>query len=291
MRLFITGGTGFIGQATCKALEGHELLVLTRDAARASFLQPIQVLAGTLNEPSDWSDAVERFRPDACIHLAWEGLPDYSMPICQRNFTAGLSLFRILKDMGCTRTVVTGTCFEYGTLTGCLKETDIPATANLFPTFKTALLLAGKSLFDGDGTSLIWTRPFFVYGSKQRSTSLLPSAFRALKAGETPAIQTPNVINDFVHVDDVAAGIAHLATGSAPSGVYNLGSGVGTRVRDAVNALARVLGVADAFAPSDEVGQGFWANMQQMEEVAGWRPQLSLEVGIRRTVEGWRDAA
>src|SRR5438874_3646662 len=98
MRLFITGSTGFIGTALCDALHGHELLLLAR---RSTGVPPASVsgethgrdaratlLKGDLFDLAACKSAIRDFKPDACIHLAWAGLPDYSLATSLKNFHA-----------------------------------------------------------------------------------------------------------------------------------------------------------------------------------------------------------
>jgi nucleoside-diphosphate-sugar epimerase len=300
MRLFITGGTGFIGKPLCAALAaGHELLVLKRSSPSpgtpgegrgggSSFLQ------GDLSAVAALESPLRAFAPQACIHLAWAGLPDYSLKMSRQNFQWGLDLLDLLKTIGCARLTVTGTCFEYGTLTGQLAEDAQPQKQGLFAAFKAAQRLVARSLSADGGTSLIWARPFFVYGPGQRATSLIPSCIAALAAGRNPEIKSPDVVNDFIYVDDVAAGLAALTTGRAPAGTYNLGSAMPIRVRDVVNLVAREMNQPEVYpqenhGPDAPATSGFWSDQSRTRAATGgWEPRVSLEEGIRRTIAAWK---
>jgi nucleoside-diphosphate-sugar epimerase len=292
VRIFITGGTGFIGRPLCAALSGHELLVLKR-ALPSRGTPGLSVLQGDLFNVAALERSLRAFAPEACIHLAWAGLPDYSLKMCRQNFEWGLDLLDLLRSIRCPRVTVTGTCFEYGTLTGQLVEDAQPAKQGLFAAFKGAQRLAARSLYADSASALIWARPFYVYGPGQRATSLIPSCIAALAAGRKPEIKSPDVVNDFVYVDDVADGLAVLTTGSAPAGTYNLGSGIPVRVRDVVNLVARELGRADVY-PTEDHGRdahatGFWSDQSHTRAATdGWEPRVSLEEGIRRTIAAWK---
>jgi nucleoside-diphosphate-sugar epimerase len=161
----------------------------------------------------------------------------------------------------------------------------------LFAAFKASQRLVAASLLAGPATTLVWARPFFVYGPGQRPTSLIPSCHRALSEGRKPEIKSPDVLNDFIHVEDVASGLAALAVCEAPAGSYNLGSGTPTRVRDVVNLLARTMGLPEVFGPATAPGVGFWADLTRIEKHTDWRPRFSLEAGIRQTLDVWRAAS
>jgi dTDP-6-deoxy-L-talose 4-dehydrogenase (NAD+) len=286
MRIFVTGASGFIGRHLCDALEGHELLALMRQPRQLPA--NVRQLQGDLFEPTAWRDAVKDFAPEGCIHLAWSDLPDYSLAPSRKNFEAGLDLLQMMKEIGCPRVVVAGTCFEYGNLPGLVSEEQVPKTQGLFAAFKSAQRVVGNSLLANSSTQLIWTRLFYVFGRGQRPTSLIPSCIAALMAGKKPDIRNPDAVADLVHVEDVAGGLAALITASGVEGTYNIGSGVGSRVRDAANLVARLLGQQDVYPPSQEPGQGFWADMQRLRQDCGWTPKVSLEEGIARTLRAWK---
>jgi nucleoside-diphosphate-sugar epimerase len=288
MRVFLTGVTGFIGKAVlhCLAVTGHDLRVLVRPDSQYWWPERAgQAIVGTLSDK--WlAHKMAAFQPEVCIHCAWQGLPDYSEAACKRNYDLTTGLFDI-HDW--PRFVGVGTCFEYGKRSGCVAEADeAPESLGLFAAYKMALRLYGERLFRQRGREFLWVRPFFVYGPGQRSSSLLPSAYAALKAGRKPDVKTSDAVCDFVHVDDVAEGIVRLATGRAASGVYNLGTGVAWRNRDAVNQVAFALGMIEPLpAASDEPPKGIHADMTKLQDAIGWRPRIGIEEGIRKTVEAW----
>ena len=288
MRIFITGGTGFIGRPLCDALAGHDLLVLTRKP-RGSATPAVRFLAGELFETASYEKPLRAFQPDACVHLAWSGLPDYSLPTSRRNFDAGLELFKVLGQIRCPRVVVAGSCWEYGEVHGCVREDQAPGKQALFGAFKQAQQIVGRSFLGGSGSRLVWSRPFFVYGPGQRPASLVPSCISALADGRTPDIRSPEAVNDFIHVDDVARGLSALTTSAAADGTYNLGSGQPIQVRNVVNLVAQLMGHPPVYPPAP-AGKGFWADLGRVSRDTGWKASVSLEDGIRQTLDRWRAA-
>ena len=72
MKIFITGGTGYIGQSVIKEglKQQHELIVLTRSEKNAQLLraQGVQPIIGDMLEDGEWQQAINQV--DAIIHLA-----------------------------------------------------------------------------------------------------------------------------------------------------------------------------------------------------------------------------
>jgi nucleoside-diphosphate-sugar epimerase len=266
MRVFITGGTGFIGKALVPILisNGYEILLLSRGAP-ANRNERLRLVNGDLSEPETYIAQLKSFNPDCAVHLAWEGIPDYSVETCRANFLATLTLFQTLCRLECKKVVAIGACWEYGNLEGKLTEDVVGRSLNLFAAFKHALSHIGANLFESARTKFVWVRPFFVYGPHQRSTALIPTVISVLRQGGMPSVRSPLAINDYIYVDDVATGIFKLIESMDASGIYNLGSGKTYAVWEVVNLVASHLGKRPIY-PDGALGvsAGFWADTTRL---------------------------
>lgn len=293
MRIFVTGGTGFIGKSLVTLLlsKGHELLVLTRGADGQTH-NNLTAVVGDLNEPSTFRDVLKSFSPNCSVHLAWQGLPDYSFENCRNNLLAGLNLFKMLRETGCNKVVAVGTCWEYGGLSGIVHEGNVGSSLNLFASFKLALKQVGDSFLNSPDSNFVWVRPFFVYGPEQRPTALIPTVLRSLNLNEIPSIQNVGAVNDFVHVDDAAIAIAILSEVDGTRGVYNIGSGEPRSVWEVVNQIAQSLKQSEVYEHREPLLDGaFWADTQRITGL-GWKPRFGFQQGISQTVNTWlRQAA
>jgi nucleoside-diphosphate-sugar epimerase len=247
-------------------------------------------ITGDLRLPGPWQEAVRSFRPQWCFHLAWDGLPDYSLERCRINLDANVALFSTLAEAGVERVVVTGTCWEYGQVSGARSEGMAPHAVNLFAATK----LAVHAMLDGiarqAGFEYRWARVFFAYGPGQRDTSLIPHLRSSLRTGTPLALRQPGAVQDFIHARDVARGLVALANADGPSGAFNLGSGTPASVAEIANRVASYYGQPNVF---DTVvhGDGFWADMSQTRERTGWRPEIALDDGIAETLRSMDAAA
>jgi len=283
MRIFVTGASGFIGRPLLNRLGGHEVAFLTRQRPDRLAAPTATAIIGDLDSPRLWSSQLEEFSPQCCVHLAWEGLPDYSDEICRRNLTNGLNLIDLLSRIGVGRVVVAGSCWEYGAATGPVAETHTPVDCGLFAATKHKLREALAAAAAEREFSYRWARVFFAYGPGQRRSSLIPQCWAALQSGATLDIRRPRVAEDFIHVDDVADGLVALAECDIESGIYNLGHGTPVAVGEVVNRVAGHFGTAPPFANAG-FDSGFWANMEKMTAATGWRPHIGLPEGIGSTL-------
>ncbi|MBI3541395.1 MAG: NAD(P)-dependent oxidoreductase [Deltaproteobacteria bacterium] len=286
MRIFLTGATGFLGSRVLSQLEGHELLCLSRSTLLQDKRANISVrsLLGDLAQPHTWKTEVKQFAPQACLHLAWEGLPDYSLPRCRSNLSASIKLIETLADVGIKHLVVAGSCWEYGNASGAVNEDQPAKDEGLFAATKRSLRVFLESFAPKHGFEYRWARIFFVYGPGQRAASLIPQCHAAYSLGKQPEIRNPGLTQDFVYVDDVAQGLVALTQANVGSGVFNIGSGVPTTVSSIVNRVAEHFGAPPLF-PSCQPTSGFWADISKITATTNWRTQTPIDDGIRQTLK------
>jgi UDP-glucose 4-epimerase len=289
VRIFVTGASGFIGNRLLGLLTNHEILCLSRSGSKLAAMPAAPILWGDLARPEAWSLELERFAPDWCIHLAWEGLPDYSPAACEANLATNRRLVEVLVRSRVRRMVVAGSCWEYGTATGAARESQAPVDCGVFAATKLELQTMLASVARETGTEYRWARIFFAYGPGQRARSLIPLCHAVFSGGNVPTIREPRIAHDFIHVDDVAAGILALAECDAPSGVYNLGGGRPTAVGEVANQVAAHFGAA---LPCADIGydSGFWAATAKTAGATGWTARIALEDGIAQTLRALDEA-
>ncbi len=283
MKIFVTGASGFIGTPLLESLvrHGHDVMALGRGVINNAR---VSTIVGNLTYPETYAERLADFNPDATIHLAWEGLPDYGLAVCQKNFDATILLYENVLRSGCSRMFVAGTCWEYGSATGRVTEDYVGKDLSLFAAYKASLYLIGKSMFDSHNGDLLWGRIFFAYGHQQRESSLIPSCYHALLNGVQPALKSPSAANDFIHVADVAEAISVIVQSNMKGCQINIGTGQPTTVTKVVELIAKSLG-KDWLAVESKAQSpvGFWADIKKLQSL-NWKPRHSLDSGVLSTV-------
>ena len=284
MRIFLTGGSGFIGSYLIRELNGNQILALTRRKPKLGSFAGVEWLFGDLEQTDEWEEKLIQFAPEVCIHLAWEGLPDYAREVSEKNVKLSANLFTVLRRANVRRIVALGSCWEYGDIQGQVVETQDTKPKSFFAMAKVQVCESFMKESSVAGIEFVWQRIFFSYGPGQRTTALLPTVVTALENYQLPEIKSPDLAQDFVFISDVAEAIAITSTRSKVEGIFNIGSGQLTQVGDFVNLVSAQLESTFRTHVSGEP-IGMYASVKKLKKDVGWEPKHSLQQGVAETVK------
>ena len=196
-------------------------------------------------------------------------------------------------ECGVEKFLFIGSMNEYGGRTGALSETMKPE-GRLTNYAKGKIKVAEYGLQRAKELNKIFihVRPFYVFGPGQRSGSLINDVYHSFRNGYSPAIGPCEQYRDYIHVFDVVKGIL-LASKLADSITVNLGSGKYIQVREFVSMFWNCLGGdknklkfgSRSMRPGEPEQPKSFADLTRLKEVTGWSPDLSLEDGIKITIE------
>ena len=226
---------------------------------------------------------MDRLAWEWLIHLAWEGLPNLSEENNLRNLKTSKQFLETLASSGVEDFQIAGSCLEYGYKMGKVNEEVIGENLSDFAATKIKLL----EFVAGLGVAYKWHRIFYSYGPFQHDNSLLSSAFLSAKNGISLKLSNPNISRDFIYVDDVAKAMSQLIETPGVSGIFNIGSGKATLVKDLVDALNSKMGleVQDQVV---EKSPALTADIKKITETCGWTPEVSIKQGVKKFVD-WKD--
>ena len=239
MKTLVTGVTGFIGNYVVSELLKNNCQVIATSvheekARDASWFPQVKYIPFNLKEFNNNTDLFSYFeQPDAMIHLAWEGLPNYKESFhLEENLPRHLAFLTNLINNGVTNLTVTGTCFEYGMKEGCLSEEMDCEPANPYAIAKNELRIELQLLNASQSFNFKWIRLFYMYGQGQSVKSLISQLETALDNNEPEFnMSGGEQVRDFLQVEEVAANIVTIALQNKVQGIINCCSGTPVTVK------------------------------------------------------------
>ena len=239
MRIAVTGASGFIGRHMIQFLSarGIDVVAVTRDAKRLSGMENdcLRIVEYDLALHDEHVfDLLSR--PDALVHLAWDGLPNYqSLHHFETELPRQFSFLKSMVHGGLQTLLVTGTCFEYGMKSGQLSEHLLGQPGNPYGYAKDALRRQLTFLQETCPFALIWARLFYMYGEGQSPGSLYPLLCRAVAAQQDVFNMTGGEqLRDYLPISEVVRLLALLAEKGIDAGRVNICSGMPISVRKLV---------------------------------------------------------
>jgi nucleoside-diphosphate-sugar epimerase len=235
VNIAVTGATGFIGRHVVAELLQRGMaptLVLRPDSVVPEAFAGQRVVRIDVAAPSP--DSFEAMgRPQALVHLAWDGLPNYrSLHHFEQELPRQHAFLSALVRAGLQRLVVSGTCFEYGMQSGPLAESSEARPANPYGFAKDVLRRQLQYLAAQTPFQLSWARLFYVYGEGQAAGSIYTQLKLAVARGDTTFnMSGGEQLRDYLPVSEVARRLVDLTLLNAGTGVVNLCAGVPVSVR------------------------------------------------------------
>lgn len=295
-KILVTGGTGFVGARVVRQLveQGREVAVLVRASSNTrrinDLLSRCTLIRGDLAQLEATRGALTHFAPEAVVHLAWDGVKgaDRNSAVQMDNVVASINLYQLTENIGCRHFVGLGSQAEYGPLSGRISETAATCPTTAYGAAKLATGLVLERTAVAAGRPFAWLRLFSSYGPDDDPSWLIPYLIRSLLAGEKPSLTKAEQIWDYMHVNDVAAGVV-AALDAGACGLFNLGSGQERPLREIISLIRDVidpslpLGFGEVPYRPDQV-MHLAADITALSSVSGWSPVVSLESGISETV-------
>lgn len=302
MRVLVTGGAGFIGSHVTAVLieQGHQVTVIDNlSRGHRHLVHPqARFIQADLADEEALEGALRG--QDAVVHMA--GLiavgESVERPLlyAENNVLNSIRLLEAMRRTGVVKFVFSSSACVYGTPQRLpIREEDpLGVQSNPYGASKIAVESFLGTYHELHGFDCLILRYFNCYGPNELhepETHAIPNFIRAaLERRSILLYWKGEQVRDFIYVEDLAR--AHVDV-LRLSGLhcFNIGSEVGTKVIDVVETILRIVGYR---VPIEDLGErpgdvpATYASSQKIAGALGWRAEVSLEEGLRRTVEFYR---
>lgn len=313
MRLFVTGGAGFIGSNFVRmALDGHlpgledahitvfdaltysgtlTNLESVKDSPRFSFVQ------GDIRH----TDAVGGALPghDAIVHFAAESHVDRSVNdsriFVETNVVGTQTLLDQAMALGISRFIHISTDEVYGSIDSGSWDEHQPLLPNSpYSASKAASDLLVRSYHVTHGLNTNITRCSNNYGPHHFPEKVIPLFVTNLLDGKKVPLYGDGLnIRDWLHVDDHCRGIALVLQDGRPGEVYNIGGGTELSNSELTSLLLEATDRDDSFIErvADRKGHDrrYSVDIAKISSELGYSPQVDFSEGLTAVVQWYRD--
>lgn len=296
MKILLSGGSGFIGKNLLKYITqniSYNILLVGRNLEKIENKNIKQVKLD-LNKIEDDFDKIKEFNPDIFLHLAWEGIPNYSEELSKKNYLNTIKIMKMIaNETTCKKIVSTGSCWEYndGGYIGECKEDQLISLNKPFSKYKNKIYNEIYNVCEKKKILFNWLRLFYVYGPGQGKNSIIPLLIDIFKNNKKININFPSNKNDFIFIDDVVSILDKFIINNYSSGIYNVGTGKSTSISTILKLIDNAVNGNDMISKKylndvdlKKSNQNFFASTKKLKKNLNSIDFTQIESGIKKMI-------
>jgi len=309
-RVVVTGAGGFIGSHLIERLVelGARTVAFVRYTSSGTWgwldtspvKNDVEVVAGDVADRERLREAIGG--ADVVFHLAaLIGIPySYHAPASyvRTNIEGTLNVLQASLDAGARRVIHTSTSEVYGTaLHVPIAESHPLQGQSPYSATKIAADMLAESFARSFGLPVSILRPFNAFGPRQSLRAVIPTIIAQALSEPEIRLGSLTPTRDFTFVLDTVEGFIRLAeTEGIDAKTVHIGSGVEISISDLAQRIIRLIG-RDVPVRSDDARvrpersevERLVADTSRAQAELGWRPRVSLDEGLRRTIDWVRE--
>lgn len=311
--ILVTGACGFIGSHLVERLvdEGCDVRAFTfynslnswgwLDTLPEKTLKKIDIFTGDIRDPNGVKVAMEGV--DVVFHLAaLIGIPfSYHSPdsYVDTNVKGTLNILQAARGQKVKRVIVTSTSEVYGTAIYVPIDEKHPLQGQSpYSASKVGADKIAESFHASFGLPVVIARPFNTFGPRQSARAVIPTIISQALAG-TKEIRLGNLspTRDLNYVKDTCEGFVSIARTDGLEGkAINICNGTEVSIADLTRKILRIIGSDAKIAKDNKRIRPKASEVQRLlgcngriKRMTGWRPQHSLDEGLKDTIEWFRN--
>lgn len=243
-KIIVTGITGAIGQYISEPLKelGFEVYGIgRRDFDTSDF----NYIKADINNYFEIENIFNKIQAKYLIHLAWDLSKGYFHSSVNFDMlTSSINILKYFKNNGGKKAIYIGTYAEYSFDNVPAKEYDKLNPTSVYAKCKNYLREISELYCKNNGIDFCWARLFNTYGENDNNTRLFPYLINTLKNNKKVSINHSQLEKDYIYAGDIAK-ILSLIINSDVTGIINICSGKGIKLKDLAIMIAEKLGKID----------------------------------------------
>ncbi len=303
-KALVTGANGFIGSHLVKRILelGADVSIIVRENSDlwriSSELNHIDVFKYDLTESDKLDSIVEKIKPEYIFHMAAYGVDyrqkDYIKAV-NSNIIGTINLLQAVSKTGCRKFLNTGTGMQYGKQEGIINEDCTLTPTTIYGSTKAASTIIAHQLALENDISISTMLPFGVFGENEGSHKFFPHIIISSLKNQDIDLSFCEQYRDYCYIENVLDGFLLAAQhDEIKNNIFNIASGEMHRLKDLVEMVFQHFdanckpnyGVIpyrpnDLWNPQPDAGK--------IKELLGWTPRISIEEGIKRTVDWFKE--
>ena len=312
-KVLVTGAGGFIGSHLVEHLVrlGADVRAFVRYNSRndRGLLQvmpkhiqsQIDVVAGDLKTVESVREAVKGVQ--VVFHLGANISIPYSYinprDFVETNVIGTLNVLNAVREYGIEKIVQTSTSEVYGTALYYPIDEKHPLQAQSpYSASKIAADKLAESFHLCYDLPVAIIRPFNTYGPRQSARAVIPTIITQALSRDKVFLGASYPTRDFVYMEDTVDGFVKMAESPDTIGeVVNIGTGMEISIGDLADRIISLIGKeveiifdAERLRPKSSEVARLIADNSKAKNLIGWEPKISLDEGLKRTIEWISDA-
>lgn len=310
-KILVTGACGFIGSHLAETLvtQGARVKALVQYNSfnnwgwleSSPVAADMEVISGDIRDESFTAQIVQGC--DIVFHLAaLIAIPySYQAPSCylETNIRGTLNILQAARTHQVSRVIHTSTSEVYGTAQYIPIDEKHPFQGQSpYSASKIAADMMAESFFRSFHLPVVTVRPFNTYGPRQSARAFIPTILSqifdpVLAKKKEIHLGALDPVRDLTFVSDTVSGFIKAAIAPQILGeTINLGTGEGFSIRDVLSKIFQITGsqaqvIEDPrrIRPEKSEVLKLISNNSKAKKIMGWEPTVSLEAGLKRTIE------
>ncbi|MCK4830654.1 SDR family NAD(P)-dependent oxidoreductase [bacterium] len=311
-KVLVTGAGGFIGShLTEKLLNlGANVIAFVRynsrnDQGALELLAPevkekVEIIMGDLRNSEALRDATKEI--DMVFHLgALIAIPySYLQPreVIETNVIGTLNVLSAAKVANARKVIHTSTSEVYGTAQYVPIDEKHPLQGQSpYSASKIGADKIAESFYKSYGLPVAIIRPFNTYGPRQSARAVIPTIISQTLSNDRVYLGSSHPTRDLTYVEDTVNGFIKIAESEKSIGeVINIGSNseisigkLADKILSLVGKKIEIISDLKRVRPQDSEVERLLADNAKAQRLIGWKPMVSLDEGLRRTIEWIKD--